>query len=470
MKTLRDTNNNNSNTNQQHFSSIINRQNLIASNESLHPVSDFSNHLQQQTICRPNNDQLSTHQVASASKLSSQNNINSNPFNGDVNQLSSMIQSYLSKLGTNQNFQSDTTNPLFYLQLMNANTAFMQQLSATQNNIPSTHHESIKHAQNPSILDNQQTPISNIDLPTGKNSQILQADSNIFVPKTRPMTQDEIAEHARLVYQRALQRNQIQQYNDFMKHFHESLHNKQQNSSIIKSSNRNEVPSVPSVSNIVSMGTFDIVDTMISSPSSCRSMKEANIDKAQSSLSLLSVDDTKIIHNTNSILDPSAPIFIPQQNQLKLDDDNETSSSSSCDSDFNDFHYLDQFLDEFYSTDNEHDNHLIIKKSLLSEITNNKYPLNHHHTLGQGDVMEETIEQPLSTTIEKQEYQYSIHDLLNRYRNPRCHLVLPEWSRLSLILPNVCSMRNHTYKIKRYFAYRRRLHDQDLNMSISIQG
>ncbi|CAF4451133.1 unnamed protein product, partial [Adineta steineri] len=122
----------------------------------------------------------------------------------------------------------------------------------------------------------------------------------------------------------ALQRNQIQQYNDFMKHFHESLHNKQQNSSIIKSSNRNEVPSVPSVSNIVSMGTFDIVDTMISSPSSCRSMKEANIDKAQSSLSLLSVDDSKIIHNTNSILDPSAPIFIPQQNQLKLDDDNET--------------------------------------------------------------------------------------------------------------------------------------------------
>lgn len=51
-----------------------------------------------------------------------------------------------------------------------------------------------------------------------------------------------------------------------------------------------------------------------------------------------------------------------------------------------------------------------------------------------------------------------------RYRNPRCHLVLPEWSRLSLILPNVCSMRAHTYKIKRYFAYRRRL-SQDPNLA-----
>ncbi len=63
-----------------------------------------------------------------------------------------------------------------------------------------------------------------------------------------------------------------------------------------------------------------------------------------------------------------------------------------------------------------------------------------------------------------------LFSLLIRYRNPRCHLVLPEWSRLSLILPNVCSMRGHTYKIKRYFAYRRRLsNDQELT-NLSVQG
>ena len=55
------------------------------------------------------------------------------------------------------------------------------------------------------------------------------------------------------------------------------------------------------------------------------------------------------------------------------------------------------------------------------------------------------------------------HILSTRYRNPRCHLVLPEWSRLALILPHVCSMRAHTYKIKRYFAYRRRLQDDQVS-------
>src|SRR5207302_155790 len=83
---------------------------------------------------------------------------------------------------------------------------------------------------------------------SGRNSQILQVDSNIFVPKTRPMTQDEIAEHARLVYQRALQRNQLQQHNDLMKHFYDTLNIKQYDSS--KLTNHNEVPSVPNVSNI----------------------------------------------------------------------------------------------------------------------------------------------------------------------------------------------------------------------------
>jgi hypothetical protein len=62
---------------------------------------------------------------------------------------------------------------------------------------------------------------------------------------------------------------------------------------------------------------------MITSPSSCVSIKEASIDAAISSLSLLSVDDTKMISNSGSILDPGAPIFIPRQSPQKLDDDNE---------------------------------------------------------------------------------------------------------------------------------------------------
>ena len=63
---------------------------------------------------------------------------------------------------------------------------------------------------------------------------------------------------------------------------------------------------------------------MITSPSSCQSIKETSIDAALSSLSLLSVDDSKMISNTSSILDPGAPVFIPRQNRSKFDDDNET--------------------------------------------------------------------------------------------------------------------------------------------------
>ncbi|CAF2312703.1 unnamed protein product [Rotaria sp. Silwood2] len=536
MKTLRDTNNNYSstigNTTEQNFPSSIlptnTRQNTIQSNTSLHPnstiaESDIStypsllaqNHIQQQTVCRNNHDQLSsnynTQQITSNSKFTTQNNnsINSNSFssmfNGDTNQLSSIIQAYLSKFGNNQLLQSDAINPLFYLQLMNTNTMFMQQLLTNQHNTFSTHYDSIKHNQCSAPLCNQQIPISNTDLAkdlvnSGRNSQILQADSNIFVHKTRPMTQDEIAEHARLVYQRALQRNQLQQHNDLMKHFYDTLNIKQYDSStnnVIKSINNNDVPSVPSVGNIATNGTFDVFDTMLASPSSCLSNKEPSVNVALSSLSLVSTDDIKMMNNIGSILDPSAPVFIPRQSQSKFhDDDNETSSSSS-DSDFNDFHYLDQFLEEFYNSDNENDNHLITQRTSSSEAknigdefsnnnNNNKYNIN-NNILGQGDAIQqltcettnEILEQSLSTTIEKSECQYSIYELLNRYRNPRCHLVLPEWSRLSLILPNVCSMRAHTYKIKRYFAYRRRLHEdqdlsKDLNVSIttniSVQG
>jgi hypothetical protein len=68
MKTLRDTNNNNSNKNQQNFSSNTTRQNFITSNGLVHHNSTIidsngtsypslltQNRLQQQTISRTNN-------------------------------------------------------------------------------------------------------------------------------------------------------------------------------------------------------------------------------------------------------------------------------------------------------------------------------------------------------------------------------------------------------------------------------
>lgn len=202
MKTLRDTNNNNSNTTTQ--------QNLITSNESIYHNSDPSlltqNRYQQQSSNNNGNriigkDLFCLDQILSPS-----------------NPLTSM-------------FNNDTINPLVYFQLMNSNPMFMQQLSSIQNNNYSMQYDSIKQAKSPNDF-----------------RQVLQPDSNIFVPKTRPMTQDEIAEHARLVYQRALQRNQLQQHNDLMKHFYDTLNIKQQESS--NTINHNQVPTVPNVSNI----------------------------------------------------------------------------------------------------------------------------------------------------------------------------------------------------------------------------
>jgi hypothetical protein len=169
-------------------------------------------------------------------------------FNVDSNQFSSIIQSYLTKLSGNQTFQPEIINPLLYLQLINANTMFMQQLSAIQNNTLSTQYDPTKYQQSSMAINNPSNDLSTETSNSGRNSQIFQGDSNIFVPKTRPMTHDEIAEHARLVYQRALQRNQLQQHNDLMKHFYETLNIKQQDS--IKSINHNQVPTVPNGSNI----------------------------------------------------------------------------------------------------------------------------------------------------------------------------------------------------------------------------
>ncbi|CAF3784209.1 unnamed protein product [Rotaria socialis] len=477
MKTLHDTNNNYghtaSNTTQKQFSTsnlLTNtRQNsnlmngslrlnsaAIDSNPNTYPSLLTQNHHQQQTISRTNNDtrkrvycldkpssNSATRPTTSSSTFSTQNiytnSVQSpaNPFlsmfNVDQNQLSSMIQANLTKFGGNQMLLPGTNNSLFYLQLMNANNMLMQQLLTNENNnLCSTSSK------------NQPMSTSHVDLPkdtmhSGRNSHILQADSNIFVPKTRPMTHDEIAEHAQLVYQRALQRNQLQQHNDLMKHFYESSTSSNTINSTIKSINNNQVPSVPSVGNIAVNRKFDMFDTMITSPSSCLSIQEPSVNAALSSLSLVSVDDVKIMSSISSTLDPSAPAFIPRRSQSKLhhDDDIETSSSSS-DSDFNDFNYLDQFLEEFYNLDNQDDNHLIIQKSpafgttnIGDEFSNNSNSNNninkhniHSDILGQGDTIEQLAceatnamtEQSSSIKVEKSECQYSIYELLNRYK------------------------------------------------------
>jgi hypothetical protein len=92
------------------------------------------------------------------------------------------------------------------------------------------------------------------------------SNSNIFVPQTRPMNPNEIAEHARVVYQRAIQRNQLQHQNDLMKHFHESLscaQQKDQSPSNVHSVDHCQtaidhvqVPSVPNVSHIGRMKIY----------------------------------------------------------------------------------------------------------------------------------------------------------------------------------------------------------------------
>lgn len=74
-----------------------------------------------------------------------------------------------------------------------------------------------------------------------------------------------------------------------------------------------------------SIGTFDVLDTMVTSASSSLSMKESGINAAVSSFSLLSADDSKM---SSSVLDPGAPVFIPRQSRQKLDDDNETVRTS----------------------------------------------------------------------------------------------------------------------------------------------
>lgn len=216
MKTLRDTNNNNSTTTNAH------------SGES-HFSSKFS-----PTIHHQSRANIDTNSYPS---LLNSNTLPSTPMpNVDPNQLSSIIQTYLTKLTNNQILQTDSINPLVYFQLLNTNALLMQQLNA---NLLSNYN---------SLIDPSMENIHS----TRKPPNLLPVDPTVYVPKTRPMTQDEIAEHARLVYQRALQRNQVQQHNDLMKHFYETLNIKQHVSSppTQQSLDQHEVPGVPQVSNI----------------------------------------------------------------------------------------------------------------------------------------------------------------------------------------------------------------------------
>ena len=228
MKALRDTNNNNSSTASTHFPTNSSRQSLGSMNTMLPQdmnTTSINSNIQQGTSSSPLNP------FASA-------------FHVDVNQLSSTIQSYLSKINRTQLSQLD---PLFYLQCLQSNPILMQQLTSMQNMILSTQND----------LTQQQSTNSNSDAPTeamnvGKYPHNLQGSAQVFVPKMHSMSQDDIAEHARLVYQRAVQRNQLQQSNDLMKHFYETLNTKTvpKQSSPMRSTNSQEVPGVPNVSNI----------------------------------------------------------------------------------------------------------------------------------------------------------------------------------------------------------------------------
>ncbi|CAF0772383.1 unnamed protein product [Didymodactylos carnosus] len=539
------------------------------------------------------------------------------------------------------------TNPLVYLQLLNANAMFMQQLATfnpllmtpeiknsllsavtncqsndiaqqLQNQLNNGHPNIYPRSRNtPSLYQNGTTganvstvvsPINNklqslsvplnssvittvsndattdmsenqLPLPQGKRnltssttrltippkkSLTLQADSNVFAPKTGPMTQEQIAEHARLVYERALQRNQLRQQSDLMKHVYDTLNNKKSNiaqpiiksvtnlsksnlgttsgnheiikATILLEKNSNDlfVPGVPNSNGGEPGNTLDSLiktteEEIESSSNQCISRYDNTTLLLPSTLSdntgrMMKSEDERTISTTiiphQSILDPAAPVFFPRRIvKCSIGDgvDNETSSSSS-DSDYNDFNYLDQFLDEFYNSFNECDNHLIIlrdnggnnDRGKKTSTIANSCPINksqryiNNSVLGQGDASrvdvsnsvdnsttttktckdilndntysnndreEENPSVVLSTSNQNDFCQYSIHQLLDRYRNPRCHIVLPEWSRLSLILSSVCTMRTHTYKIKRYFAYRRRLREnEDFYLTTTIDN
>ena len=273
MKTLRDTNNNSST--RAHFSSMATRENSIPTNGSWYQaaaVSDpdgqtpssslFTSQRPQHASPRTNfgttgneaphllnSSRLVTPNINqhAASAMTSTFNPYAALLNGDLNQFTAAFQTYLTnlqKLNGGANYPSEMLNPLLYLPLVNANALLMQQLAAIQTGTFPT-------PSNSASFGSPSEP--------GGNPHVLQAESDAFVPRTRSMTKDEIAEHARSIYQRALQRNQLQQQSELMKHFYESLNSKGQDSPSMHYSTHHsrdlktiqaDVPGVPNASHI----------------------------------------------------------------------------------------------------------------------------------------------------------------------------------------------------------------------------
>jgi hypothetical protein len=200
-------------------------------------------------------------------------------FNGDIHQLTAAMQTYLihsQKFGHHAIHPHDVINPWLCLQLIDANNIVMQQLAAMQSNVTpgssptarsgiSTTNDACQPSNLSSFMSHVNSSTES-QIPLTKYSHVLHANSNIFVPQTRPMNPNEIAEHARVVYQRAIQRNQLQHQNDLMKHFHESLscaQQKDQSPSNVHSVDHCQtaidhvqVPSVPNVSHIGRMKIY----------------------------------------------------------------------------------------------------------------------------------------------------------------------------------------------------------------------
>ena len=206
MKTLRDTNNNNSNATQNYASSMISstsadRHHGLTPSAPVFQMGDSDCTSDQRlghTSSINSSKNIPPH-VSPLPDIQSAVNLLASLSNGDPSQLSTAIQSYLltsQKHGGSAIFQPETINPLLYLQLINGNAALMQQLATAQHPFPSSHSSA---------------------------SQILHAETNAFVPQARSMTHDEVAEHAQSVYHRALQRNHLQQQSDLVTHLYDTL-------------------------------------------------------------------------------------------------------------------------------------------------------------------------------------------------------------------------------------------------------
>ena len=243
MKTLRDTNNNNSNATPHYPSTMISstaadRHHGLTPSAPVFQINDSDCTFDQRLApaSTSNASKNIPHHLSPLTNIQSAVNLLASLSNGDPGQLSTAIQSYLltnQMHAGNPIFQPDTVNPLLYLQLIHGNATLMQQLAVAQHPSPSSH------------------------------SQILQAETNAFVPQARSMTHDEIAEHVQSVYQRALQRNHLQQQSDLVSHLYDTLNftppdsmragiypTHEQSMSSTQCAQVFDVPSVPTVNQI----------------------------------------------------------------------------------------------------------------------------------------------------------------------------------------------------------------------------